>query len=836
MSGELPWLLGALVDPASALASYPPTALRRLPHRRLIAALATVQRGGRGPGPGDLVALLRAVLRHESGPRGDAPFVLAMPKRWLAGCTDRHLARGSLRIVGRDGDSMRLVADEWRPGWLVSRADELGPEASLFERAPRRRDPPVPGDPGLKLLALQDYQSEAQREAVRAVECAGPGSTVIINLPTGSGKSTCALLPALRPLPDAGGLRGVTPIVVPTVALALDLEARCRAFVPHRTAYRPRDAAEFTARCRDGTQGPLFLAPETLVGDTATSLREAAAKGYLRLFVVDEAHIINAWGDEFRPAFQQIAGTRRALLEACGARPFVTLLMSATLTPYNLATLEDLFGSPGPVQHVHAVRLRPEPSYWFRRALSEGQQQTWLEEALWHLPRPLILYTTQRRSAASWYATLSGQGFSRLGLVDGASSDQHRAEVLRAWNADELDIVVATSAFGLGVDKSDVRAVLHATLPEDIDRFYQDVGRAGRDGYGSLSLLIWTASDERVAERLASPKFISAQRGLERWCAMFLSERRQVGPAARFLVPLDERPSMDEGDIDMASDANEAWNVRTLMLMQRAGFLEVEGAGAVTYPALWVHVLRSDHTELAAWQRDLEPRRAEFSEAREQGLALLRQALESGAGCIAETLARAYQRSPDVPAVRACGGCPRCRLAGRAPHAGRLRARYSAPLRAARPLGGGVTDLLAGQRCAFVLYDRAGDLAQLNSALRELVRWLLREGVVNFVAPRAHLARWSDMFRERPEHPAFFHDSLVRGVVRDQPTAVFVVDDALEERWGEIWAARTTAAAPAVIVAPDDLRQPDHPARLARDVLAPCPAVTLSQWEDRYSL
>jgi ATP-dependent DNA helicase RecQ len=431
---------------------------------------------------------------------------------------------------------------------------------------------------------------------------------------------------------------------------------------------------------------------------------------------------------------------------------------------------------------------------------------------------------------------LREQGFSRIGLVDGASSDQDRAQVLKAWNADEIDIVVATSAFGLGVDKADVRAVLHATLPEDIDRFYQDVGRAGRDGHGSLSLLIWTARDEQVAERLASPKFISAERGLERWRAMFLSERRQVEPGERFLVPLDERPSMDEGDIDMASDANEAWNVRTLMLMQRAGVLELEAAGSAPYPALWVRILRSDHTDLASWQRDVEPRRTEFSDARERGLALLRQALDGRTGCIAETLARAYERPSEIPVVRACGGCPSCRLNGRAPHAGRLRARHSSPLPAAHPVGKGLLNLFASQRCAFIFYDRARDSGQLYDTLREFVRWLLREGVVNFLAPRSHLTRWSDIFREHPERPAFFHESWSRGVVRDQPTAVFVMDDADSEWWSEAWTVRATAVAPTLVIAPEDLRQPAHPARLARDVVAPCPALTLAQWEDRYNL
>ena len=199
----------------------------------------------------------------------------------------------------------------------------------------------------------------------------------------------------------------------------------------------------------------------------------------------------------------------------------MTLLLSATLTPYSLEVLYDLFGVPGPIHQVHAVRLRPEPSYWISHAPDEFAQQACIHDALDHLPRPLILYTTRPIEAVEWFHRLRSRGHLRLGLIHGKTDRSSRTDELRRWNRDEIDIMVATSAFGLGVDKPDVRAVVHATCPEDIDRYYQDVGRGGRDGFASVSLLVWTDKDARNARRLALPTFIGVERGIERWTAMF---------------------------------------------------------------------------------------------------------------------------------------------------------------------------------------------------------------------------------------------------------------------------------------------------------------------------
>jgi ATP-dependent DNA helicase RecQ len=839
MTNELDWLRRALEAPAAEINNYPRQAPRRLPHRRLVLALAAASEAGSAPAPGDVATLLRAVIRHESGPLGEIPFSLWVPSRWVALCSDEHMRRASLSIVQRTATAWRLMADAWHPEWLRYEETVPLPDESLFERSSRRRDAPTRGDPGLQQVGLDTFQSEAQRDAVRAVQCAQPGSTIIINLPTGSGKSTCALVPAFTPIPNSGGLLGVTPIVVPTVALALDLEARCGTLVSHRTAYRTDFAEELAARCRDGTQGPLFLSPEAFVGPMAAALREACSKGYVATLVVDEAHMVNAWGDGFRPAFQQVAGTRRKLLEVCGGRQFVTVLMSATLTPYNLDTLEDLFGTPGPVLHVHAVRLRPEPAYWFKPAPNREQQRIWLTDALWHLPRPAILYTTQRSHATEWATILKAEGFSRLATVDGATSDEKRAEVLCAWNADKLDIVVATSAFGLGVDKPDVRAVLHATLPEDIDRFYQDVGRGGRDGFGSLSLMVWTPADEKIASRLAMPKFIGLDRGLARWVAMFQAPHRKVERGDRFLVPLDERPSLLAGDIDMENDENERWNLRTLLLMQRAGFLEIEERGSTPWPSLWLRTMRTDHTDRAAWERDFEPRRQEFYDARKRGLELLRQALGDDTNCIGTSLVSAYEsKEAGVPAVRACGGCAYCRRTHAPPSVGRLRARFApaVALPQKRALGAEIQQLLGSGRRAYILYPRSQISEPSNRDMSEIVRWFLGQGVTNFVAPAPFLALWRQVFEDQTEQVAFLHEELPRGVVSGQATAIFLIGESEHKHWKEVWNNRLADPAATVVVMADDLRQPDHPQRLARDVLSPSASVTLSQWNERYCL
>src|SRR5262249_2493829 len=203
-----------------------------------------------------------------------------------------------------------------------------------------------------------------------------------------------------------------------------------------------------------------------------------------------------------------------------------TLLLSATLPQATLELLERLFAAPGPFETVFATALRAEPSYWSAFCATEGERTNRLLEAIAHLPRPIIADVATRDASIPWSRVLSGAGYWSHRTFTGDSTGSDRRDVLKAfrgpWTRGQrrADIVVATTAFGVGVDQPNIRAVVHLCVPESLDRFYQEVGRGGRDGHPSLSLVLWTESDLAIAESLALERLITPEKGLDRWQAL----------------------------------------------------------------------------------------------------------------------------------------------------------------------------------------------------------------------------------------------------------------------------------------------------------------------------
>ena len=142
--------------------------------------------------------------------------------------------------------------------------------------------------------------------------------------------------------------------------------------------------------------------PRRPTGALLPALFDAARAGGLRYLVIDETHLLSQWGDGFRPAFQMLAGVRRGLLAACAGEKFRTLLMSATLTPETVETIDALFAPKRSVQLIAALHLRPEPRYWIHREDDEVAKRRKVLEALRHAPRPFILYVTKRDDARAW--------------------------------------------------------------------------------------------------------------------------------------------------------------------------------------------------------------------------------------------------------------------------------------------------------------------------------------------------------------------------------------------------------------------------------------------------
>ena len=637
--------------------------------------------------PLDLAVLVRHALRYERGTLR-LPVAASMPSA-------DHWA--SVGVTATPSGGGFIVKDRpWSPDWLPDPGDD-GVDAAVTAAQIRRRSEEVPGDPFLDEFGYDTYRSTGQRRALRAALGAPRGSTLVVSLPTGEGKSL--VFHALARVGFGDG-RGVTLVVTPTVALAADHEQNSQrlGFDDPSMMYRggnPERNEGLLARIRSGEQSLCFASPEAICTTLRGPLREAASNGLLRAIVVDEAHLIDNWGINFRPEFQILAGLRRELLELAGERRFRTVLLSATLTHDSITVLQTLF--PGdPFRIVSAARLRPEIDFWVAATTDRATREARVIEALHHLPRPLILYTTTRADAAYWFRSLQARGFRRIGTVTGDTADSERERVVRGWRTGELDVVVGTSAFGLGIDNPDVRAVVHACIPESLDRFYQEVGRGGRDGGTSFSLLVPSSDDRAVARRLSARQLLTEERAAHRWRAMFTHEDHDFEDG-HHVVPVDCRPGVDDREIDMVGPRNTSWNVRTLVLMAAAGgirLLEVpsqlvrhvnstidleddyedDGTAEVERSRVTLAIDDPTHLDPAFWRLRIAGFRAFQKAGAKRSFDRMTEFLRSDR-CASEIIAPLYEIEADpgsaLPSVdvgRACGGCPACRRAHRPPH------------------------------------------------------------------------------------------------------------------------------------------------------------------------
>jgi len=790
------------------------------PSNAAVKRFAAVQKHS-GVGEADIAVALRGWLRVESQEAG-----FAVTRRW----DQKELSSGIVERTGLERSAQGWRASPWTPDWLADVPATGVDDAWLPAR--RRMDETVPGDPQLRLLDLTAFTSSAQRDAVRAVCCAVPGQTIAVCLPTGAGKSLCAFLPALLPQNCETGLLGVSLIVVPTVALALDLEARLVARVGHAIAYRPDDKVEADAirqRCEAGVQGPIIVSPEALAGKLLTVLRDAAKKGYLRHFVVDEAHIVLSWGDEFRPAFLRLAAIRRDLTRrSAGAVGFVTVLLSATFTDYHLRWLRTLLSDGTGFSVVHAARLRPEPTYWLARAASAAQRDGWIDEAVFRLPRPCIIYTTQREECCRWFDRLRAMGFTRIAMMTSRATDAQRRALLRDWNEDRIDLVVATSAFGLGIDKSGVRAIIHAELPESVDRFYQDVGRAGRDGYSAISLLISCAGDRTIASSLSRPKFITGQLGLARWRRLHATREAVRTDSDIFLVNL----AVGRG-LDMRGDYNRNWNLRTLQMLARAGAIEFVGDDRESFDRVAIRMLPAQSLSASYWGGKVEEIRAELISDYVRNGRLLRRLDSKQTTCLSEIFVECYS-SPtfDLPVVVACGGCPACRADRERPRCGRLLARRNPDMPAVgAPAGVDLTRWLSGQSAGLILTP---SVVTAKRDAVEILSWCAAQGVRTFVLPPDLDALLDQAAEFQPGALMFRFDRIPRGkdLVANQSLLVWL-GDVVPVGWRERYAQLASARVATVVIAPADLRAPGERNRLLRDVF-PGPVMALRDWSNQF--
>lgn len=452
-----------------------------------------------------------------------------------------------------------------------------------------------------------------QSEAIDALVA---GRDAIVVLPTGAGKSAVYQL--------AGALRdGLTVVVSPLIALQDDQVAQlssatraARGAVLNSTLGE-RATAELWDELRSGAVGYLFLTPEQLSkDDVVAALRDVG----VALLAVDEAHCVASWGHDFRPDYLRLGAVRERL----GAPPVVALTATGA-EPVRVEVAERL-RLVDPAVVVHGVD-RPNIDLTVRRAVTADEKRAAVIAHVSAMTGSGLLYTATRREAEEYAATIAEAG-SRVRVYHAGLSRSEREETHRAFLADEVDLVVATNAFGMGIDKPDVRFVTHASVPESLDAYYQEIGRAGRDGDAADATLFYRQEDLGIRTY-----FVSRSVDLDELAAAYSAVAKADGP-------------LPTKALAAAVDAPPRRVTHLINLLVEGGVVRVGRRGAVA--AAFV-----SPSEAAARAAEASERRERIEQSR---LDVMRRYAETR-DCRRRALLRYFGEDLDAP----CGSCDTCR-------------------------------------------------------------------------------------------------------------------------------------------------------------------------------
>ena len=318
-----------------------------------------------------------------------------------------------------------------------------------------------------------------------AVRAALAGEDVLAILPTGGGKSICYQLPGLLG-------EGLTLVVSPLIALMQDqvagLQARGMSAAFINSTLSRREIEQRWTDAEFGRYRFLYLAPERLKTERFQARAERLDVSFL---AIDEAHCVSEWGHHFRPAYLDIPEARRRL----GSPP--TIAVTATATPEVRRDITEHLALRGPRQVIKGF---DRPNLVWSIFRTENKRAKVLD-VVENVPGSGLLYAATRRAVERWTRQLREAGETAAAYHAGLPSEKREA-VQTAWLEGEVRMVVATNAFGMGIDKPDVRFVVHVDMPGSLEAYYQEAGRAGRDGEQAYAVLLFHQEDEQTQHAL----------------------------------------------------------------------------------------------------------------------------------------------------------------------------------------------------------------------------------------------------------------------------------------------------------------------------------------------
>jgi len=474
---------------------------------------------------------------------------------------------------------------------------------------------------GVRKIAREVFGFESlrpgQKEAIHAVL---NGDDTLAVMPTGSGKSAIYQIPAVM-------MDGPTVVVSPLIALQREQSGELNkrdagGAVVVNSLLTERAQDEALAEVEQGDTEFLFMAPEQF--SNAERLQDVRA-AHPSLFVVDEAHCISEWGHSFRPDYLQLG----KVIEELG-HPTI-LALTATANEAVRAEIIERLGMRSPKVFIHGF---DRPNLWLgvETAPSEVKKRAMLLERIRNTARPGIVYATTRRHAEEIRDELNNVGISSA-FYHGGLTKSVREEMQRQFMNDEVEVIVATSAFGMGVDKPDVRFVFHYEAPDSIDSYYQEIGRAGRDGEPASIVLFYNPRD------LAIHKFF---KGGGQIC---------TADVQNVLDTLESLGEVASSDLQEQTGLSKTKLARALGRLQEFGAIDVSAQGIVC--------LSNGSGDLADAAEEAAKAQSERHEAelrRIEDMRMYAETLECRRAYLLHYFGEEYEDG--------CGNCDNCQGAG----------------------------------------------------------------------------------------------------------------------------------------------------------------------------